>query len=142
MCSVYFKFALEPIWIASFSFPHLNGIWILLRFTAWCSLFDDQGCAIILWVLYIASTGLNLVTYRFYLLVLILRLVSRSSRTGHALFYCGVLSCIVSHIYTFKPCDVCMGVYWCCIMMSNILFRLLLSFVCFCSSINLLSLLK
>jgi hypothetical protein len=123
MSSVYFKFVLEPVWIASFSLPLLNGRWIILRFTAWCSLFDDQGFAIILWVLYIVSTVLNLVMYRFIFL-------SPPSCTGHAVFYCGD----------------CVGVYWCCIMMSNILFRLSLicmfllfyQFVKFIKVINLL----
>jgi hypothetical protein len=59
MTSVYFMFALEPIWIASFSLSLLNGRSILLRFTAWCSLFDDQGS-----------------------------MVSRTSCTVHAVFYC------------------------------------------------------
>jgi hypothetical protein len=99
--NVYFNFALEPIWIVSFSPALLNGIWILLSFTAWCSLFDDQSSAIILWVLYIVSIVLNLVRCKSF--VLILPLVSRSSCSGYAVFCCNVLSCIVLHIYTFKP---------------------------------------
>jgi hypothetical protein len=55
--NVYFDFDLEPTWFASFSPPLLNGRWILLRFTARCSLSDDQNS-----------------------------LVSLSSNSGHAVF--------------------------------------------------------
>jgi hypothetical protein len=138
--NVYFDFALKPIWFASFSPPLCNGRWILLGFTPWCSLSDDQSSAILLWVLYIVSIVLDLFRCKFF--VLILPLVSRSSYSGYTVFCCSVLLCLVSCIYTSMPYDICVGMYWCFIMMSNILFWLSLSFVYLCSSINLLSLLK
>jgi hypothetical protein len=52
-----------------------------------------------------------------------------------------VLGCVALCIYTSCVCDLNVAVFW-CIMRWNMLCWLLLSLVCFCSSINLLSLLR